>query len=88
MFSRSCCDCIKCLLCLYGLIIFAYLQTSVRGKVDEYGLDDWDREYGLDPCCYRDNVGIIRNRNTNEVETYRILKDLNPYWVDDSWSYY
>lgn len=81
------CDCIKFMFCLYLIFVVTLIQSISRGKIDEYGLDNWDREYGLDPCCYRDNVGIIRNRNTNEVETYRMRKDLNPYWVDDSWAY-
>ena len=78
-------DCGACCCMMLLFIIYILLTTMHHVDIDEHNLDLWDREHGLDPCCIRDEHGIIRNRETNKVEWKRIVKDKNPFWSDLDW---
>lgn len=83
-YERSCCGEFMCLLFL--LMIYSLLITSNHVNIDEYNLDLWDREHGLEPCCMRDEHGVIRDRNTKKVQWKKMVKDKNPYWSTTEWS--
>ena len=70
------------ILLLYAMIC-CMIESRYHINIDEYNLDVWDREHGLEPCCRRDNYGTIRNRVTDNIEWDRIVKDKNPFW--DYW---
>lgn len=72
----------RCLILLPILMLLA-LSGGIRTNVDEYNLDDYDRNnMKLHECCYRGKfTGIIYDRKTNK---YRWdIVDWNPYWDDD-----
>ena len=77
--------CNECCLLLTIIIFYTLLTSIYHVDIDENNLDYWDKRHGLDQCCIRDDRGIIRNRETNEVEWKRIALDKNPYWSDVVW---
>lgn len=83
---NSCCAEFLCFMFL--LLMASMIKCSYHVKIDEYNLDMWDRQNGLDPCCRRDHHGIIRDRITNKVQWKKMLKDDNPYWADIDWDDY
>lgn len=78
--------CAECCVFMLMIIIYTMLNTMYHVEIDEYNLDLWDRDHGLNQCCIRDKNGIIRNRETNKVEWELIVKDKNPYWSEFEWN--